>query len=103
MRENRVVLIRPRPVLTSENQVRFKEIFKRDTVFSMRHGLLTFFFPSRNVVGGQALKASEAASRVGGSARRVAELFRATGFSDEDAQALGPWSKSGAKLVRMQG
>ncbi|CAM9704632.1 unnamed protein product, partial [Hapterophycus canaliculatus] len=40
----------------------------------------------------QALTASEAASRVGGSAGRVAELLRATGFSDEDARAFGPWS-----------
>ncbi|CAM9542990.1 unnamed protein product, partial [Scytosiphon promiscuus] len=40
----------------------------------------------------QALMASEAASRVGGSAGRVAELLRATGFSDEDARAYGPWS-----------
>lgn len=40
----------------------------------------------------QALRASEAASRVGGSAGRVAELLRATGFPDSDARKLGPWS-----------
>lgn len=40
----------------------------------------------------QALRASKAASRVGGSAGRVAELLRTTGFSDNDARKLGPWS-----------
>ncbi|CBJ30684.1 ATP-binding cassette, sub-family D, member 4 [Ectocarpus siliculosus] len=40
----------------------------------------------------KALRASEAASRMGGSARRVAELLRATGLSDSDARAFGPWS-----------
>lgn len=47
----------------------------------------------------QGLKASKAASRVGGSAGRVAELFRATGFSDEDARMLSPWSTSGTPKV----
>ncbi|CAM9546170.1 unnamed protein product, partial [Ectocarpus sp. 12 AP-2014] len=40
----------------------------------------------------KALRASEAASRMGGSARRVAELLRAAGLSDSDARAFGPWS-----------
>ncbi|CAM9967263.1 unnamed protein product, partial [Ectocarpus fasciculatus] len=40
----------------------------------------------------KALRASEAVSRVGGSARRVAELLRATGLSDSDAREFGPWS-----------
>ncbi|CAM9719917.1 unnamed protein product, partial [Choristocarpus tenellus] len=40
----------------------------------------------------QAFKASEAASRVGGSATRVVELLVGAGFTPEDSLALGPWS-----------
>lgn len=62
------------------------------TVTSHPVPLLSPFVPTDPFFS-QALRASEAASRVGGSAGRVAELLRATGFSNSDAEALGPWSR----------